>query len=234
RLGAPGAATESCRRTRAADRPAAHRSGTSATATSGHATDPGQPAAPPGRQASQVPDQGPAWSDLWRRHLSPSRRESAGHCQQDRSGGLVRHTPHYLMTDPGEVRRLIRTNPWATIVSPTSNGLVASHYPVLLEEPAAGPAEADTTSAGPAKPAPTTAADSTSVTDPSSDAISIVSHFGRPDEQLHELGEHEVLVIIQGPHDYVSASWYEPGDLISTWNHVTAHLYGIPEILSQE
>lgn len=130
----------------------------------------------------------------------------------------MRHTPHYLMTDPGEVRRLIRTNPWATIVSPTSNGLVASHYPVLLEEPAAGPAEADPTSA----------------TAPSSDAISIVSHFGRPDEQLHELGEHEVLVIIQGPHDYVSASWYEPGDLISTWNHVTAHLYGIPEILSEE
>lgn len=118
----------------------------------------------------------------------------------------MRHTPHYLMTDPEEVRRLIRGNPWATIVSPTSNGLVASHYPVLLEE------------------AP----------DSGSDEISIVSHFGRPDEQLHELGQHEVLVVIQGPHDYVSASWYEPGDLVSTWNHVTAHLYGTPEILSEE
>lgn len=116
----------------------------------------------------------------------------------------MRHTPHYLMTDPEEVRRLIRGNPWATIVSPTSNGLVASHYPVLLEEDMGG------------------------------DAISIVSHFGRPDEQLHELGQHEVLVVIQGPHDYVSASWYEPDDLVSTWNHVTAHLYGTPEILSEE
>ncbi|WP_237565478.1 FMN-binding negative transcriptional regulator [Ornithinimicrobium cavernae] len=114
----------------------------------------------------------------------------------------MRHTPHYLMTDPDEVKRLIRGNPWATIVSPASTGLVASHYPVLLEEDAEG--------------------------------LSIVSHFGRPDEQLHELGQHEVLVIIQGPHDYVSASWYEPGDLVSTWNHVTAHLYGVPEILSEE
>lgn len=114
----------------------------------------------------------------------------------------MRHTPHYLMTEPQEVKRLIRGNPWATIVSPTSNGLVASHYPVLLEEDAEG--------------------------------ISIVSHFGRPDEQLHELGQHEVLVIIQGPHDYVSASLYEPGDLVATWNHVTAHLYGVPEILSEE
>ncbi len=42
-----------------------------------------------------------------------------------------------------------------------------------------------------------------------------------------------MLVIIQGPHDYVSPSWYEPGDLVPTWNHVTAHLWGVPEILSR-
>lgn len=114
----------------------------------------------------------------------------------------MRRTPHYLMTDAGEVKRLIRQHPWATFVSGTSNGLVASHYPVLLEE--------DT------------------------DGIVIVSHFGRPDETLHELGEHEVLVIVQGPHDYVSASWYATGDLVSTWNHVTAHLYGVPERLSEK
>lgn len=114
----------------------------------------------------------------------------------------MRHTPHYLMTDPEEVKRLVRGNPWATFVSPTSAGLIASHYPVLLEE--------------------------------DRDEISIVSHFGRPDETLHELGRHEILVIVQGPHDYISPSWYEPGDLVPTWNHVTAHLYGTPQILSEE
>jgi transcriptional regulator len=62
----------------------------------------------------------------------------------------------------------------------------------------------------------------------------LVSHFGRPDEQLHELGRHEILVIVQGPHGYVSPSWYAEGDLVPTWNHVTAHLYGVPEILSEE
>ena len=41
-------------------------------------------------------------------------------------------------------------------------------------------------------------------------------------------------MIIQGPHDYVSPSWYPEGDIVPTWNHVTAHLYGIPEILSEE
>lgn len=114
----------------------------------------------------------------------------------------MRKTPHYLMTDVDEVKRLIRHNPWATFVSPASTGLIASHYPALLEE--------------------------------DRDELSIVSHFGRPDEQLHELGAHEVLVIIQGPHDYVSPSWYPAGEVVPTWNHVTAHLYGTPEILSED
>lgn len=114
----------------------------------------------------------------------------------------MRNTPNYLMTDPDEVKRLIRNHPWATLVSATSTGLVASHYPVLLDE---------------------------SATD-----ITVLSHVGRPDDELHELGQHQMLVIIQGPHDYVSPSWYAPGNLVPTWNHVTAHLYGTPVVLDDE
>ncbi|GAB77791.1 negative transcriptional regulator, PaiB family [Austwickia chelonae] len=114
----------------------------------------------------------------------------------------MRHTPRYVITDPDEVKRLIRAHPWATFVSCTAQGMVASHYPVLLEEDA--------------------------------EEIRIVSHFGRPDEETHELGRHEILVIVQGPHDYVSSSWYDTDDLVPTWNHVTAHLYGTPEILHPE
>jgi transcriptional regulator len=108
------------------------------------------------------------------------------------------------MTDPDEVRRLVRNHPWATIVSPSSTGLVASHYPVILDEAADGP------------------------------DITILSHVGRPDDRLHELGRHEILIIVQGPRDYISPSWYAPGDLVPTWNHVTARLYGTPEILDEE
>lgn len=64
--------------------------------------------------------------------------------------------------------------------------------------------------------------------------ISIVSHFGKPDDELHRLGTSEIMVIVQGPHGYISPSWYENGQFIPTWNHVTAHLYGVPEILSAE
>jgi len=114
----------------------------------------------------------------------------------------MRHTPRYLMTDPEQVKRLIRDHPWATFVSATSSGLIASHYPVLLDESASG--------------------------------IAVLSHFGRPDDELHELGRHEMMVIVQGPHDYVSPSWYGTGELVPTWNHVTAHLYGTPVILDEE
>jgi transcriptional regulator len=116
----------------------------------------------------------------------------------------MRHTPHYLLTDPDEVKRLIRRNAWATYVSNTSNGLVASHYPTLLEE-----------------------------TD--DDSIVIVSHFGRPDELAHELGQHEVMVIVAGPHGYISPSWYVEGATPApTWNFSVAHCYGVPEILDPD
>lgn len=108
----------------------------------------------------------------------------------------------YVVTDPVWVKDLIRKNPWATFVSPTSNGLVASHYPVLVDE--------------------------------ETEDLTIVSHFGRNDDEFHELGSHEIVVIIQGPHGYVSPSWYAAGEDIPTWDHVTAHLYGTPELVSDD
>jgi len=117
----------------------------------------------------------------------------------------MRHTPTFVLSDVDEVKRLIRENPWATIVSHTTAGLVASHYPVVLEQD-----------------------------DDDPDAIVVVSHVGRPDERSHELGEHEVMVIVQGPHGYVSPGWYPAEQIIPTWNHVTAHLWGTPEILSDD
>jgi transcriptional regulator len=46
----------------------------------------------------------------------------------------MRHNPVHATTDPDAVRDLVRANPWATIVSSADDGLVASHYPVLLDE----------------------------------------------------------------------------------------------------
>lgn len=50
----------------------------------------------------------------------------------------MRPNPDFEVTDPEVVRELVRANPWATIVSDGPEGLVASHYPVLLDEEAEG------------------------------------------------------------------------------------------------
>jgi len=115
----------------------------------------------------------------------------------------MRENPYYTLDDVEEVRRLIHENPWATLVSAASTGLVASHYPILIDE--------------------------------DRDELSIVTHVGRPDEKVHELGEHELMMIVQGPHGYISSSWYgEEFVEVPTWNFITAHLSGVPEVLSPE
>jgi transcriptional regulator len=66
------------------------------------------------------------------------------------------------------------------------------------------------------------------------DELVIVSHVGRPDERLHRLGEQELCVVVYGPSGYISPSWYEVPTAVPTWNFATAHLYGVPEVLSDE
>lgn len=50
----------------------------------------------------------------------------------------MRHNPHHVSDDPEVVRRLIRENPWGILVSGNEGELVASHYPILLDEEAEG------------------------------------------------------------------------------------------------
>lgn len=70
--------------------------------------------------------------------------------------------------------------------------------------------------------------------DEETEGLAIVTHLGKPDDELHELGG-EMLAIVQGEHGYVSPSWYGPGATRApTWNFSVAHLYGVPEVLSEE
>lgn len=115
----------------------------------------------------------------------------------------MRHTPDYAVADAEWVKTLVRENPWASIVSfVPGKGLVASHYPVMLEE--------------------------------DDDGIVLLSHVGRPDERLHELGRHELLVMVYGPEGYVSPGWYRVSPAVPTWNFAVVHAYGTPHLLSDE
>ncbi len=70
-----------------------------------------------------------------------------------------------------------------------------------------------------------------------SSQLVIVTHVGKPDDELHGLGEGngEVLAIVQGNSGYVSPSWYATGATgVPTWNYTVAHCYGVPEILDEQ
>jgi transcriptional regulator len=107
------------------------------------------------------------------------------------------------MTDVADVAELLRDSPWCTIVSHVpGRGIVASHYPVLVDDDV--------------------------------DGLTVFSHVGKPDQDLHELGQHELTIIVEGPQGYISPGWYGVSPAVPTWNFVVAHLTGIPEVVSQE
>jgi transcriptional regulator len=65
--------------------------------------------------------------------------------------------------------------------------------------------------------------------DEEADGLAILGHVARADPASQSL-DGPLLLIFHGPHGYVSASWYT-GDLIPTWNHVTLHVRGTPQLL---
>jgi transcriptional regulator len=59
----------------------------------------------------------------------------------------------------------------------------------------------------------------------------LYGHFARPNEQWKDAENQLVLAVFQGPHCYISPSWYETATAVPTWNYVSIHLYGKLEIV---
>ena len=54
---------------------------------------------------------------------------------------------------------------------------------------------------------------------------SLVCHVAKSNPQWQSIENQEVLITFQGPHDYISPSWYHsPG--VPTWNYQAVHIYG--------
>ncbi len=63
--------------------------------------------------------------------------------------------------------------------------------------------------------------------------VLIEGHWAKPNPQAAHAGT--ALLIVHGPHAYVSASWYpdkEAAVRVPTWNYATAHLSGALEIVN--
>ncbi|WP_406621388.1 FMN-binding negative transcriptional regulator [Bacillus atrophaeus] len=66
------------------------------------------------------------------------------------------------------------------------------------------------------------------------DTYYITGHiaYGNPQWRTFETCE-DVLVMFQGPHAYISSSWYEKENA-PTWNYQAVHVYGTASILNEK
>ena len=110
---------------------------------------------------------------------------------------------HYRNENLEEVRDFLRKNGFAILVSQVENKPWATHLPLELED------------------------------GPSGKQV-LTGHLAKANPQWkHFKEEDEVLAIFNGPHAYISSSWYQDEE-VPTWNYVAVHVYGTLRILTED
>jgi transcriptional regulator len=67
----------------------------------------------------------------------------------------------------------------------------------------------------------------------SDDRKKILGHVAKQNPQIQNLDGQEVLITLEGPHDYISPTWYE-GSGVPTWNYQAVHIYGICTVFNNQ
>ena len=116
--------------------------------------------------------------------------------------GIMYIPAHFREDDLATMQALMREYSFATLVSTTDEDVpIATPLPFLLEP----------------EPAP-------------NGTLKAHMALGNPQWRTFRQ-DREVLVLFQGPHAYISPSWYEETLSVPTWNYATVHAYGIPRIM---
>src|SRR4051794_36124030 len=112
------------------------------------------------------------------------------------------YTPkHFEVRDLAEMHALMDRWSFATLVTDEAGHLVASHLPFLIDS-----------KQGPQG--------------------TLMSHMARANGQWRTFDQvGEALVLFQGPHAYISPSWYTVHPSVPTWNYAVVHAYGVPRIV---
>jgi transcriptional regulator len=65
------------------------------------------------------------------------------------------------------------------------------------------------------------------------DGNRLLGHLAKANPQWQSIDDQEVLITLQGPHDYISPSWYcSPG--VPTWNYQAVHIYGSCQVFEDD
>jgi transcriptional regulator len=102
------------------------------------------------------------------------------------------------------LHEIIRQHSFATLVSSGEDGLIATHLPLLLD---------------PARGAHGT----------------LIGHMARENPHWRAFREdQDSLALFQGPHAYISPTWYTTPYAVPTWNYVAVHAYGRPRLIEDD
>lgn len=110
---------------------------------------------------------------------------------------------YFKVTDFDEIREFIQRNSFGTIVTTKQYKPIATHLPLELHK--------------------------------QGDHYYISGHmaYANPQWKTFEAENDNVLVMYQGPHSYISSSWYEQEN-VPTWNYQAVHVYGTASIMSEQ
>jgi len=112
---------------------------------------------------------------------------------------------HFAENDSAVLHGLIRDHSFGLLISVVDGAPFATHLPFLL----------DTEVGAEAGPHGT-----------------LVAHMARANPHWQAFADGvDSLVVFQGPHGYITPSWYAPGNNVPTWNYVAVHAYGVARVI---
>jgi len=101
----------------------------------------------------------------------------------------------YENTNLEEVKQFVQNNSFGILVTHQNGKPLATHIPLELSQNKDG-----------------------------NDVL--VGHISKANPQWHNFkDEGDVLAIFNGPHSYISSSWYDFEE-VPTWNYIAVHIYG--------
>ena len=110
----------------------------------------------------------------------------------------------FTITDPAKLAEIMSRYSFALLISRDGNSSFASHLPFLYQNQ-------------------------------EGKLGTLLSHMGRANRHWQLFSpDEEVLVIFQGPHAYISPTWYVSEVAVPTWNYVTVHAYGKVRLLKTD
>jgi transcriptional regulator len=110
---------------------------------------------------------------------------------------------HFRVDDPKVIDAFIARHAFATLVTAGPEGLHVSHLPLVAERDGRG-------------------------------RLRLLGHVARANPQARALETAaQLIAIFQGPHAYVSPTWYENHPAVPTWNYAVVHAHGRARLLDE-